>query len=238
MENDAVFHYIKLVIENGWIFLLLLGVLWTWRNPAIVNRLASVQVGDIKLELRELQQQLEFLQERNAQLGDVISSFDANGPLQGLEAPRGQLKSIATKLKEGDLAQVRAGLKPGARAEEVYAAAEIARARRDPAMFDDLVQCLDRLAADRNLMGIRLHTVWTLTSAVHRTLIADLQHSTQPSLTISQLKAAEAMLERLILNPRVLADRPDMPSKGVRGPAAHAMNWVATGLKQVSGAEK
>lgn len=82
MENDALFNYIKLIVDNGWIILLLLGVLWAWTHPAFLSRLSSVQFGDIKLELRELQQRVEFLQERNAQLGDVISSFDANAPLR------------------------------------------------------------------------------------------------------------------------------------------------------------
>lgn len=238
MENDALFNYIKLIVDNGWIILLLLGVLWAWTHPAFLSRLSSVQFGDIKLELRELQQRVEFLQERNAQLGDVISSFDANAPLRELERPKGQLKSIATRLKDNDLAQVRAGLQPGASAEQVYAAAEIARARRDPVMFDDLIGCLARLADDKNLHGIRLHTVWTLTSAVHRTLIADMQHTARPSLTQKQLKAAAAVLERLVQNPRVLADRPDVPSKGVRGPARNAMAWIEKGLKQPDGADE
>ena len=128
-----------------------------------------------------------------------------------------------------DLALVRRGFVQDASASELYAAAEIARARRDPALYDDLVTCLNRLADDVNLGGIRLHTVWTLTSALHRTLVADQKHGSK-TLTPEQLIAGRKMLARLVENPRVLADKPDTPLKGVRGPAKWAGDWIEKAL--------
>ena len=66
-------------------------------------------------------------------------------------------------------------------AEQIYASAEVARAKRDPQLFDDLVACLDRLGADANFQGILLHNVWTLASALHKPLIADLRFTDAPS---------------------------------------------------------
>lgn len=77
---------------------------------------------------------------------------------------------------------------------------------------------------------MRLHTVWTLTSALHRTLIADHKHGAQ-RLTSEQLERARAVLAQLAANPRVLSDRVDAPMQGVRGPAKWANDWIEKALK-------
>ncbi|MEX0369374.1 MAG: hypothetical protein AB3N09_01995, partial [Tateyamaria sp.] len=100
--------------------------------------------------------------------------------------------------------------------------------------FSKIVETLDRLARDPDLTGVRLYTVWTLTSALHKTLIADIKHSGAPVLTVEQLKSAQAMLQRLIKNPRVLMDRPEAPLEGVRGPAKWANDWIERRLKTLA----
>ena len=124
-------------------------------------------------------------------------------------------------------------LAEGASAEEIYTAPEIARTRREARLFDDIVSCLERLAKADDLQGIRLYTVWTLTSALHRTLIADIKHNETPTLSRAQLEAARAMLKVLENNPRVLGDRPDAPMKGVRSPAEWAKDWIDKGLAKL-----
>ncbi len=110
-----------------------------------------------------------------------------------------------------DLSTVCQGLAEGVSAEEIYAASEIARTRREARLFDDIVSCLACLVKVDDLKGIRLYTVWTLTSAFHRTLIADIKHNETPTLSRAQLEAARAMLKDLENNLRVLGDRPDAP---------------------------
>lgn len=244
MEDDAFYQYLKLVLENVsvWPFLIVAAVWWLARHPSLFEKLpdyiSRLKIGSVEVELREVKAKLAETQQQVSELeneieleksryDELLAGFDPHAPLGDLAKTREALRAMAPAMD--DLTPVRHGLSPDAKPEEVYAAAEIIRTRRDIALFDDLVACLDRLAADANLRGIRLHTVWTLTSALHRTLIANIKHGA-PRLSREQLMRAEAMLERLMQNPRVLADRPDDPLKGVRGPAKWAGDWIQKGL--------
>ena len=161
----------------------------------------------------------------------MVKTFDPHAPVSELSKAREALKAMAPAIVE--LGVVRESLGPDAEPGELYAAAEIARERRDVALFDDIVGCLKRIAESTTLDGIRLHTVWTLTSALHRTLVADIKHSPKPSLTKEQLLHAQSVLKRLVQHSRVLADRPDDPLKGVRGPAKWANDWITQGLAKL-----
>ncbi|MEY8840165.1 hypothetical protein AB9K41_14160, partial [Cribrihabitans sp. XS_ASV171] len=121
------------------------------------------------------------------------------------------------------------GLQPGAAPEDVYAAAEILRTRRDLSSFDALVAAVDRIASDPKLEGLRYHTVWTLASAVHYTLIAAIKHTAVPQLSRDQLDRADKAMQKLRDNPHVQQDRPGAPDQGIRGPARYAQDWIAKG---------
>ncbi len=237
MDSDIVYQYTKLFIENAWAVAGIAAAVWLLTRPNFLDRITSFEVMNFKVQLRALEEKLEAaqveidrVQSRNAELSAVVSSLDADAPVAELQTARAQLKQVARTLDERDLEQVLDGLQPGASPEQVYAAAVIVRARRDPALFDSLISCLDQLAGDKNLLGVRLHTVWTLTSALHLTLVSDSQAETAV-LTQKQLADARSMLAKLIENPRVLNDRPDAPSKGVRGPAMNAMKQIDKALK-------
>ena len=92
---------------------------------------------------------------------------------------------------------------------------------------------IDRIASDPKLEDLRYHTVWTLASAVHRTVIAAVKHSDEPKLTKDQLVAARAAMQKLSNNPHVQWDRPDAPNQGIRGPAKHAVTWIDRGLAKL-----
>lgn len=250
MDNDPFYSYLKLFLENIsiWPVLVVGGVWWVARNPGLFERLpdyiSRLKIGSVEVDLREVKAQLAETKQQVSELenelereetryGELLHGFDANAPAADLAKTREALKAMAPVLD--DLAPVRKGLLPGAKPEEVYAAAEIARARRDVALFDDLVACLDRLAVHPNLDGIRLYTVWTLTSALHRTLIADIKHG-GAQLTRTQLEQAQQMLNRLSRNPRVLTDHPGEPLKGVSGPVKWAEDWIRKGLEKLDGA--
>ena len=197
-----------------------------------------LKLGPLEAKFREVQKELADTKEQVAVLEADLSheqerfqalagSFDPHAPVAELESTRSALKAMAASMD--DLEPVRLNLTQYKDAGELYAAAEVARTRRDPRLFDDLVDCLDRLARDDDLHGIRLHTVWTLTSALHRTILADVKHGAGV-LTADQLRRAKAMLARLVANPRVQADEPNNPTRGVRGPAKWAGDWIEKGL--------
>ena len=251
MENDAFYQYAKLVLENLsiWPVLILAGLWWLIRHPEWLKKvpeyISKFKIGGLEVELRQLKEKLEEtnrqvetleneLEREQSRFQELLSDFDPHAPVSELARTREALKAMAPGL--ADLSIVRSGLGEDASAEEIYAAAEIARSKRDVALFDDLVACLDRLARQDDLGGVRLHTVWTLTSALHKTLLSDVKHGEQPRLSARQLQAAKAMLERLVRNPRVLQDRPDAPLNGVRGPAKWAGDWIEKGLEKLSGA--
>lgn len=248
MENDAFYQYLRLFLENVsvWPVLIVGAFWWLARHPSVFEKLpgyvSRLKIGSVEVDLREVKAKLAETQQQVSELeneieleksryDDLLSGFDPHAPLSDLAKTRDALKAMAPVMD--DMSPVRQGLSPDAKPEEIYAAAEILRARRDISLFDDLVSCLDRLASDADLWGIRLYTVWTLTSALHRTLIADIKHGA-PRLSREQLMRARAMLVKLTQNPRVLADRPDEPLKGVRGPAKWAGDWIQKGLAALS----
>ncbi|MFY0309662.1 hypothetical protein ACFMBG_07165 [Leisingera sp. D0M16] len=249
MENNATFQYLKLILENIslWQLLAIAIAIWLMSNRSMVaeipRHVSRFKIGDIEIELKELKDKLRDtevevealeseLERERLRFEEILSSFNAHAPVPELSAVRQSLKAVAGTLE--DLAPVMKGMEPGASPENLYAAAEVLRTRRDPAHFDKLVGTLDRLAKDPRLEGIRLHTVWTLTSALHKTLIADIKNNKNPSLSSAQLQRAQDALRRLNNNPRVLADRPEDPMKGVRGPAKWANEWIERRLKALA----
>lgn len=240
MDDDAFYNYLKLVMDYFpiWSVILIAALIWLIRNPdrlrALPNYISSAKVGDFEIQLREIEQKLEEteshvqeLETENARLNTLYAAFDVNAPVGDLEPVRQQLKAVAGNLE--DLNPVLQGLEPGADPEDVYAAAEILRAKRDFSAFDALVAAMDRIASSPDLEELRYHTVWTLVSAVHYTLIAAIKHTSMPQLNRDQLDRADAAMRKLRDNPHVQHDQPDAPDKGIRGPARYAQDWIARG---------
>ena len=174
MDNDPVFQYLKLFLENVsiWPILCVLGIMWLVRNPeafeALPKFFTKLKLGPLEAEFRQLREELDKTKQQvgvlkadinhyELQLQSLMQTFDPHAPVADLASTREALKAIAGNID--DPAVIRRGLSPDANAAELYAAAEIARAKRDVALFDDLVACLDRLGSDANLADVRLHTV-------------------------------------------------------------------------------
>ena len=242
--NDPLYLYLKLIIENIslWPVLIVVGIVWLVRHPEYFHNFARsvsrLKLGPLEAEFRQIQKEIAETKEQVAMLEAdlsheqqrfqaLVESFDPDATVPELATTRSAIKAMAARMD--DVEPVRSGLAqfqdPGA----LYAAAEIARARRDPELFDDLVHCLDRLVKDDDLQGIRLHTVWTLTSALHKTVLADVKHGAH-ALTADQLRQAKAMLDRLVAHPKVINDRPNEPLQGISGPAKWAADWIDQGL--------
>ncbi len=248
MDDDAFYHYLKLVLDYLpiWSVILIALLIWLIRNPdrlrSLPNYVSSAKIGDVEIQLREIEQKLEEteshvqeLETENARLNTLYRAFDVHAPVRELEPVRQHLKAVAGNLD--DLSPVLQALEPGADPEEVYAAAEILRTRRDFSSFDALVTAVDRIASDPKLEGLRYHTVWTLASAVHYTLIAAIKHTALPQLSRAQLDRADAAMQKLRDNPHVQLDRPDAPDQGIRGPARYAQDWIAKGRAKLVKAE-
>lgn len=236
MADDYYFQYTKLFVENFWIFALVAAMVVVAIKPAILDRVGSVKFANIEVVLRELKQEINETKETIIELKAVneeyqseLDSLDINGRLG--EARRA-IKSIVASATDRDVASIKRGFLETAKPEEVFGAAVMARTRKDPALFDDLIACLSRIASDPDLCGLRLNIVWNLTSAVHLTLVAALKHRKAGLLSRLQLERAKKVLEQLVIHPKVEADRPEAPSKGITGPAVLALKWIDTGLKE------
>lgn len=248
MADDQLFQYLKLITNYipFWLVLLIILAAWLLRNPEVAKSvpkyLSTAKIGDFELEFREVKQeikaarqQVEELQNEielqgEARVREILDGFDAHAPVSDLSSTRQAIQAAASSLENLDF--VRKGLAQIEDVQALFAAAEIARTRRDIGLFDDMVACLDRLSKADDLHGVRFQTVWTLTSALHKTLIAELKHSKSTRLTSEQLEFANVVLDRLLVNPKVLEDRPDNPSKGIRGPAKWAKSWVEKALAE------
>lgn len=243
MQDDALFQYTKLVLENVslWALIALGLIIWIMRNPdrlaAIPKYISSAKFGEFEVQLREIQQKLDEteahvaeLEEENTRLSALYSAFDVHAPVSELERTRQELKALAGNLP--DPALILDGLRAGASPADVYAAAEMLRTNRDLALFDPLVDCIDRIAADPKLENLRYHTVWTLASAAHRMVLAAVKHSAAPKLSARQLQDARQAMQKLHDNPHVQLDKPGNPKGGIRGPASFALDWIDKGLEK------
>lgn len=235
-----MFEVFTVVMENVrlWEIALLLFLFWLFRHPELLKSIQSIKVGELEIKLHELEAEVSRSRSEIAELedelessrrmfGDLLDNVDVNAagdltPLAGL------LKANARALDDVDaIAHL---LQPGASPEEVYAAAITLRERRPVALFGSLIDYLTGIADDAELGGQRLKTVWMLASATHKLLLAAVRDGIAPGIERSELKRAQAILERLDRHPRVQADRPDQPDKGIRGPIRHALAWIDRGL--------
>lgn len=243
MENDRTYQYIKLFLEYIpiWAILLIIFVIILRRNPNILTSIpkyiSNAKIGEFEIELREVKQTLAETQAQviemeaeNTRLRDLYKAFDPHLPVHELEPVRQNLKDVAKSID--DLSIVFSGLAFGAEPGEVYASAEILRERRDVAAFGKLVEAVDRIGSHEKLEGLRYHTVWTLASAIHKTVLSAVRNHHIPKLTHEQLSHAKAAIEKLRDNPHVQNDSPESPDSGIRGPCRYALDWIDRGLSK------
>lgn len=223
-----------------WEITLLAVLIYLFIQPDFRKRITKIKLGNFELELQELKDQVQKGQEKIQELEeevenerrffeDFLEDFDPNTPISELAKVRQSIRSQAKNLTELESLKSRLNLQSSA--EELYFTAVALREKRPVSLLPDLISFLQELSADKNLGGYRLNTIWTLTSALHLTLIACIRDKVGPMPDKEILEQAQRTLNALEQNPRVQQDRPDNPSKGIRGPLKHALAWVGKGLE-------
>jgi len=223
-----------------WEITLLAVLIYLFIQPDFRKRITKIKLGNFELELQELKDQVQKGQEKIQELEeevenerrffeDFLEDFDPNTPISELAKVRQSIRSQAKNLSELESLKSRLNLQSSA--EELYFTAVALREKRPVSLLPDLISFLQELSADKNLGGYRLNTIWTLTSALHLTLIACIRDKVGPMPDKEILEQAQRTLNALEQNPRVQQDRPDNPSKGIRGPLKHALTWVGKGLE-------
>jgi hypothetical protein len=214
-------------------------VLYLLFNPSLLNSITKLKIGDLEIELKSLKEQVAQKEEQINELEDglenerrlfedFIDNFDPNAPLKDLVETRKAIRANARNLKE--IESLRSFLTLDVSHEDLYITAVSIRERRPVILIPDIVSFLSKLALDENLNGYRLNTIWTLTSALHLSLLSAIRDGIAivPNKTLSE---AEHMLNILENNKRVQADRPDNPMKGIRGPIKHCRTWIKKGFE-------
>ncbi|WP_156907436.1 hypothetical protein [Thalassobaculum salexigens] len=242
-ETSVWYDYIKLIVETivSWQVLALLVLYYLSRNPKLIERIVSLDVGGFKVELREIKEELEAnrqeVEELSAEIAnereiftETLANVNEHASMRELTEVRERLRAQAQTLDDPEY--IRSLLTGQDRPADVYGAGIAIRANPRPEFLRPAIDCLDRLSQSDNLKSVRLNFVWTLTKAVHQILVTDLKHSPKPRLAREDLEHAQAVLDRLAKNPRVLRDRPENPSKGVRGPIKWSLQWISRGLNR------
>ncbi|WP_156152368.1 hypothetical protein [Flammeovirga sp. OC4] len=218
-----------------WEVVMLLVVVYLLFRPDLINRITKFKIGDFELELSEMKKEIAKgnemiieleteLENEKRQFEELLDSFDANVPLSNLKSIRQSIKAQARNLDEEEF--LSKYLNESATPEELYAAAVGIREKRPVSLFPNLIDILDNLSKQEDLGGYRLNTIWTLTSAIHKILISIVRDGVKPIPSKEQLNKCKVMLKRLDNNPRVLADRPDKPMKGIKGPVKYSLDWL------------
>lgn len=224
VENTSLWEVVALIIVIYLIF-----------RPDLINRITKFKVGDFEFELSELKKEIEIgkdkinelqeeLESEKRLFEEVLNKFDANADLNELTSIRQIAKSQSRNIS--DLNLLKKLLNKSSTPEELYLAAVGIREKRPPELLPDIIVLLDDLCNDKNLGSFRLNTIWTLTSAVHKILIACVRDGQKPFPSVDVLNKIEITLNKLEKHPKVLADRPDDPTKGIRGPINHSLNWL------------
>ncbi|PZU90314.1 MAG: hypothetical protein DI528_00250 [Shinella sp.] len=242
--TGTTYDCVKLFADTliSWPLVALVVLIFLYKRPDFLQRISKITVGNLVLELNQIKQELaesrseirsleNELELSRQNYADILNGIDGQAPVPKLKAARDAIKSAARGIS--DFKTIEAFLGEKATAEEIFFAAVALRDRRPLQMFDPLVSCLERLGSDPGLAGVRLNTVWTLTSALHFMVISSVRDNAKPQISREGLLRAKKALERLSRNPLVLGDRQDEPDKGIRGPLRHALQWIEQGLEEL-----
>lgn len=234
-------NYVELVLDNTslWEVMAFIVLLYFLFQPSLLKKITRLKVGDLEIELKELKEQVDrgedHINELEAELEnerrlfeDLVDNFDPDAPLKELAETRKAIKTNAKSLEE--IEAIGNFLSLNATPEELYVAAVSIRERRPTSLIPNLVSFLGELAARNDLGGYRLNTIWTLTSALHLSLLSAIRDGVKPIPTSEVLLKAENVLDVLESNPKVQLDRPDKPMKGIRGPIKHCRSWIKKGF--------
>lgn len=227
--SDPVLKYLRLLVS--WPVLASVCIVYLVRNPKLIERIVSVDVAGVKVQLSELQtritEQDQKIENLDQDLSEAKALLDlaegASGrPVLDLQQTRADVRQGAAALQNVDF--VTQVLTQAATPDQIYTAAQVIRARPEPKLFVPVVSCLSRLSSDANLQDVRPHFVYQLVQALHRLLVNDQDHSARPLLSREDLVNARLALQKLWDNPRVVADEEKHPGKSIRRPTGWCLN--------------
>lgn len=236
--------YIELILTNSSLWEMIAFIVVAYIlifDRKLLRSITRIKVGDLEVELKTLKKEVASgraeLEELESELeterrlfDDIIETFDPNSPVKDLAEARAAIKSKAKGIEEIRVLQGLLTLE--STPSELYAAAVSIRERRPTQLTEVLVEFIDQIAKTNDLGNIRLNTIWTLTSALHLTLLSAIRDGVKPAIQIIVLRKASIALDKLEIHPLVQGDRPDKPMKGVRGPIKHCRSWIEKGLAE------
>ncbi|MBU0913244.1 MAG: hypothetical protein KKF22_11955 [Gammaproteobacteria bacterium] len=229
--------YLALILKNTslWELLALVVVLYFLCQPSLMKTITRIKVGELEIELQQLKVKVERseahideleseLQNERRLFADFIDHFNPNASTPELAPIRSTARALARNMD--DIDSLKDFLKLGTAPDELYLTAVALRERRPVKLIPDLVALLADLSADSDLGGYRLNVIWTLTSALHLSLLSAVRDGVRPMPDKDTLSLAERMLFQLERHIKVQQDRPDEPLKGIRGPIKHCQAWI------------
>lgn len=229
--------YLALILKNTslWELLALVIVMYFLCQPSLMKAITRIKVGELEIELEQLKAKVEQseahigeleseLQNEKRLFADFIEKFNPNASISELTPVRNTARALARNMD--DIDSLADFLKPGVAPDELYLAAVALRERRPVKLIPALVALLADLSADSDLGGYRLNVIWTLTSALHLSLLSAVRDGVRPMPDKETLSLAERMLFQLERHTKVQQDRPDEPLKSIRGPIKHCQAWI------------
>lgn len=189
-----------------------------------------MQLRELQNRVSEQDQKIEGLDQELSEAKALLNlAEEASGRTPGeLQQTRADIRQGAAALQSVNF--VIDYLKEDATSDQIYTAAQIIRTRPEPRFFVPVVDCIERLASDRELNGVRLHYVYQLVQALHRLLVNEQDHSAKKQIPLDDLRRARDALKKLGSNVRVASDEEANPGRSVRRP----INWCLKRLAKES----
>jgi hypothetical protein len=196
---------------------------------------SEVKVGDISLKFQQLeervavaegkaesaQEQLDDLTVDRKELDAPLEAFDSDASSKDLDALASALRPIASAIENP--ADYEQDLLPGATEEKVFGAAIVARSQPKARFAEPLAAQIDHLAADKDLRGFRLKTVYRLVMALETVLRTDNRLSRRKLNAELRRRISDA-LESLAASRRC---REDDQANGTRGIGARIQRTLS-----------
>ena len=202
------FEHLKFIVETltspQVIFIAAIVAIVKFR-PKILDRIATLDVAGVKLELRELK---ETVQQTKAEVEDVSNkldavtdqyletaeSFDPLSDAKDIDKVGSNLKSYAASLDNIDF--VFEHLNKDADQSHVYGAGCAIQVRPQPKFLEPLANYILMLSASPNLKKIRLRVAYKLVQAMENILRSD-NKKPEPVISTTQRTLAKKALDSL-----------------------------------------
>lgn len=197
MDFEQIKFLVETITSPQVIFVIVIVAILKFK-PQILERIATLDVAGVKLELRELKstviQTQEEIQEFSSKLDamadqyiETAENFDPLSTAKDIDKVGSQLKSYAASLDNIDF--VFDHLSEDADHSLVYAAGCAIQVRPQPKFLDPLVKYIGAVSKSNSLKELRLRVAFKLVQAVENILRSD---NKKPEKLLSQEERARA----------------------------------------------